>query len=208
MAQHDELAMHTETFPTPGLDTDGGQEAGLAESGDLQPSGDHDWYVVQAKRSEEHRIVQHLVRKHVRTFLPLLEVLQRRRAGRMRRSLEPLFPGYLFVHMPGLEAHPEVWYAVRWTPGVRRILGTDDTPVAMPPGAIRAVRARIADLGYVRPRPRFQPGDTVRIRLGPFAGLEAVFDRPMPRSGRVRLLLQLLGQLRRVEVDELDLESA
>jgi hypothetical protein len=43
---------------------------------------------------------------------------------------------------------------------------------------------------------------------GSLAGLEAVFDRPMSRSGRVRVLMELLGQQRGVEVDILDLESA
>jgi len=91
--------------------------------------------------------------------------------------------------MQGLDTHPNHWHIVRWTPGVRRTLGTDDTPVPMPLEAIEAIQER------------------VRIRSGPLAGFEAVFDRPMARDGRVRVLLELLGQVGRTEVDELDLES-
>jgi transcriptional antiterminator RfaH len=197
--------MGPEPCPTPAPQP--GQQARQTDRVLPEPPDNRDWYVVQSKRADERRVVEHLTRKHVQTFLPLLEVVQRRRT-KCVRSLEPLFPGYLFVHMPALQACPGLWYAVRWTPGVRRILGTDNTPVAMPPEAVRAIQTRTADLGFVRPRPRFQSGDAVRIRLGPLAGLEAVFDCPMPRSGRVRVLLQLLGQVGRVEVDELDLESA
>ena len=50
----------------------------------------------------------------------------------------------------------------------------------------------------------YPPGTRVRIRRGPLEGLEAIFDRPMSRAGRVRVLLDLLGQQRRTEVDEVD----
>jgi len=38
--------------------------------------------------------------------------------------------------------------------------------------------------------------------------LEAVFARPLSRQGRVRVLVELLGGRRGVEVDELDLDPA
>lgn len=167
--------------------------------------GGGDWYAVQVKRYEEHRVVRRLATKAIVTFLPLLESLRR---GRGPARLEPLFPGYLFVQLPALDVNPGHWHIARWTPGVRRILGTEHTPVPMPADAMDVIRAQVQELGFVRPGARFTPGTRVRIRSGPLAGLEAMFDRPISREGRVLVLLELLGQVGRAEVNDLDLESA
>ncbi len=165
------------------------------------------WYAVQVKPHREVRVHRHFAIKAIPSFLPSIEVVRfsrRRPAAR----LEPLFPGYLFVHLAPLERNPSCWHAVRWNPGVRLILGTGDRPVPIPDEVIAAIQARVRDLGFIRPASRFDRGARVVIRSGPLAGLEAVFDRPMSRDGRVRVLLEFLGQQRAVEVDEVDLESA
>ncbi len=167
---------------------------------------DRDWYAVQVKRYEEHRVVRHLAMNAIPTFLPLVESLRRR--GRGAAGLEPLFPGYLFVQLQALDRDPGHWHIARWTPGVRRILGTEHTPVPMPAGAMDVIRARVQEFGFVRPGARFTLGTRVRIRSGPLAGLEAIFDRPISREGRVLVLLELLGQVGRTEVDEASLDAA
>jgi transcription antitermination factor NusG len=166
------------------------------------------WYVVQVKRYEEHRVIRYLATKPISTFLPLIESSGRRNTRRGFDRLEPLFPGYLFVQMRPLDLLPEHWHILRWTPGVRRILGTDATPVPMPAEAILAIQERMRGVGYVRLGMRFGTGARVRIRSGPLAGLEGIFDRPVSRRGRVLVLLEMLGQMGRTEVDELELESA
>jgi transcriptional antiterminator RfaH len=166
------------------------------------------WYAVHVKRHEEHRVVRRLASKPVRTFLPLIEVVRRRDGVHGSTRLEALFPGYLFVQMQAIAVNPEHWHIVRWTPGVHRILGAEDEPSPLPIDAIEAIRARVGELGFVRPGARFAPGDRVRIRSGPFEGLEAIFDRPASRDGRVRVLLELLGQVGRAEVDEARLDAA
>lgn len=165
------------------------------------------WYAVRAKRGREARVVAYLTPRGVGTLLPLLEVVRRYRTRRLT-LLEPLFPGYLFVHVPPAHADPRTYDRVRWTPGVRAVLGTEDGPVPVPDEVIAAIQARVGELGFVRPRRGYDRGARVRFLRGPLEGLEAVFDRPMSRAGRVRVLLDLLGQPRGVEVDLADLESA
>jgi len=165
------------------------------------------WYVVQAKRNAERRALGSLAPRGIRGFLPLLEVVRRPR-GRPMTLLEPLFPGYLFVRMEPLAVNPASWDKVRWAPGVWRILGAEGIPEPVPEAIIGVIAARVKDLGFVRPGIRFAEQDRVRFRRGSRAGLEAVFDRPMSSSRRVRVLMELLGQQRGVEVDILDLESA
>ncbi|MDR7470924.1 MAG: transcription termination/antitermination NusG family protein [Armatimonadota bacterium] len=165
------------------------------------------WYAVEVKRYCESRVVRHLALRAVPSFLPFIEVT-RRNGGRRLSRLEPLFPGYLFVHVPPLRSDPRVWHIVRWSPGVRSILGSGGIPVPVPEEVIGAIQERVGELGYIKPGLRFSPGARVRILNGPLQGLEAIFDRPMSRAGRVRILLELLGQQRAVEVDALDLELA
>lgn len=166
---------------------------------------DRGWYAVHVKRHEEHRVVRHLAMKSIPTFLPLMESFRLRQGG---TRLEPLFAGYLFVQLSMPDRKPGDWHIARWTPGVRRILGTEHTPVPMPAAAIEAIRARVRELGFVRPGARFTRGTRVRICSGPLAGLEAIFDRPISRAGRVLVLLELLGQIGRAEVDEAGLDAA
>jgi len=173
------------------------------ENSELVPN----WYAIQANRHEERRVVHHLALKAIPSFLPFIEVVRRYGKRRVAR-VEPLFPGYLFVQLAPREANPGSWYAVRWAPGVRRILGTADVPVPVPDDVIATIQARMKDFGFVRPGSRFVNGSRVRFRHGPLAGLEAIFAGPVSRQGRVRVLLELLGQPRRIEVDDIDLDTA
>lgn len=165
------------------------------------------WYAVQVKRYEERRTEQYLGLKRIPTLVPLIEVV-RRYSERKVRHLEPLFPGYLFARMYPPELLPGTWGTLRWAPGVRTILGMDDAPVSVPDEVIETIKARMGGLGYVKPEVRYMPGSPVRIRHGPLVGFEAVFESQMSRVERVRVLLQLLGQTRAVELDLVDLEPS
>lgn len=165
------------------------------------------WYAIQAKSHNEARVLDHLTQKEIPAFLPLIEVVRRYR-NRCLARLEPLFPCYLFVQLERIDCNPVTWNAVRWTPGVKSILGSGEVPLPVPDPVIGAIRERITQLGFVRPGLRFSPHDRVVIRRGPLAGLEAVFERPLSGLTRVHVLMELLGQQRRVQVDAVDLELA
>jgi transcriptional antiterminator RfaH len=165
------------------------------------------WYTVQAKRHKEGRVVHHLAKRAIPTFLPLVEVERRRNSVR-RTGLEPLFPGYVFVQLDPVDRSPQCWDTVRWSPGVHRILGNGGEPVPVPEWVIRTIQDRMQGLGFVRPAQRFGAGDRLRFRAGPLYGLEGILDRPSSRTGRVQVLLALLSGTVRVEADELDLELA
>jgi transcriptional antiterminator RfaH len=165
------------------------------------------WYAVQAKNHNEARVLHHLTERIIPTFLPLIEVTRHYGPRRLTR-LEPLFPGYLFVQLECLDRNPIRWDAVRWAPGVKSILNSGGMPTSVPDSVIDAIKIRVQDLGFVRPGLRFGRNDRVLIRCGPLAGLEAVFERPLSSAGRVLVLMRLLGQQRRVQVDAADLELA
>lgn len=165
------------------------------------------WYAVQAKSHSEARVHRHLMQRVIPAFLPLIETVRRWRSRRIAR-LEPLFAGYLFVQLERIDVNPSQWDLVRWTPGVKSILAPDGTPMSVPDDVVDAIKARVERFGFVRPGLGFGPSARVFIRRGPLAGLEAVFERQLSRSGRVQVLMQLLGQQRRVQVNATDLELA
>ena len=185
----------------------GGAQPGLLEiedhgiQRDLAAGSDSQWYVIQVKPRQEGRVLRRLALAAISTFLPFIEV-SRRRASAKVRSLEPLFPGYVFVRLLPGHREPARWSLVRWTPGIVRILAVGETPVPVPADLVEAIEQRTSEHGFVRMPSRLANGTRVRLHSGPFEDLEAVFDRPSSRSGRVRVLLQLLGQPTPVEVDE------
>jgi len=162
------------------------------------------WFVVQTKPHHEERVIVHLRLRSpaIESFLPKIEIV-RRHAGRRTTHLEPLFPSYLFVWMPLTMA---TWNEVRWTPGSRRLLGDGERPIAVPDDLVDAIRERVEPLGFIRVGLNLPVGARVRVKSGPFAGLEGIFERPTSRKDRVRVLLEMLGALTPLEIDPLDLE--
>ncbi len=179
----------------------------FAAATDQGPIRSQDWYALQVRRNHEHRVVQHLTLKSIPAFLPLIESV-RSRQRRPGLALEPLFPGYLFVRMESTGEDVGDWHPVQWTPGVRLILGTDGIPVPIPGDVIAAIHERVREHGFAPRRDPFQPGSRVRFQRGPLSGIDALFEGSLSRSGRVRVLMMLLGRQTRIEVDALDLECA
>lgn len=161
------------------------------------------WYVVQTKpRQEEH--VRHWLEERARltVFLPKIQDVRKRRFKRVT-IIEPLFPSYVFVEM---RLEPGPWYAVKWTPGVKRIIGTGEIPTPMPIEIIHLLRQRCVDGEIISWCPRLPAGATVQVIDGPFAGLQGILERPASRGERARVLLRLMGATARVELDVTDIE--
>ncbi len=164
------------------------------------------WYAVQTKPCHEYR-VEHWLRERgggLPVFLPRVEEVRKRRSRRVT-VVEPLFPSYLFVHMT---LTPDPWYAVKWSPGVKRIVGTEDMPTPVPAEAMRLLMDRCGGGAVVKWRASFRIGEPVLVVHGPFAGLEGILERPSGRGERVRVLLRLLGSATPVEMDVTDIELA
>lgn len=160
------------------------------------------WGVIQTKPLKERAVCRQLQERGLRSYLPLY----RRRPPRSDRPpvLAPLFPGYLFVDVSERESA----YRAMWTPGVLRLLATDNRPHVVPDELVEEIRSRERGRGYVILRKRFSPREKVRITRGLLAGFEGVFQQETSDGERVRLLLSHLGYQAMVELPTEDLESA
>jgi transcription antitermination factor NusG len=122
---------------------------------------------------------------------------------RAKRSVVPLFPGYLFVEIV------TGWWSARWSCGVRSIVGVHiGEPAHVPDRIITDLRSREKNgLIVLSPKPGLQRGASVRITRGPFAEHLAIYEGMKGRD-RVEVLLALLGSVQRVELDRRDIERA
>lgn len=160
------------------------------------------WYVVHTKPRAEERTLESLRQKVIHIFLPRL-LVHRRHGSRRWQALEPLFPGYLFARFP---LQPECLYQVRWTPGVKRLLGDEATPIPVPDEVVQYLKERELEQGFIVPAQPFTSGTQVRFTTGPFELLEGIIDRPVSRADRARVLLTLVRTPLVIETDVADLE--
>jgi transcriptional antiterminator RfaH len=156
------------------------------------------WYALHAKPHRERQVCSFLESEGFEVYLPLIPA-----GRRTRRKPLPFFSCYLFARLDGVLD----FSAVRWTPGLRRIVSFGGKPAIVPEEVICALQKRLAwlhDSGQtVYP---FKSGDRVVVRSGPLADLEAIFEERLSSRERARILVQCLGRWTRCEVDIDDLK--
>jgi transcriptional antiterminator RfaH len=150
------------------------------------------WYVLQTKPHKESLVEAQVTRQGVELFYPRLLTFHPRPS---RRRIVPLFPGYLFVRLLSAAAYE----AIRWLPGVARLVSFHETPAPVEDAVITFLRQRANAQGVLSAGAPFAVGQEAEIVEGPFAGLAGIIAHPPNARDRVRLLVQLLK--RQVTVD-------
>jgi transcriptional antiterminator RfaH len=107
----------------------------------------------------------------------------------LRDTLQPLFPGYVFIV---IDLSKQRWRSINGTFGVGSLIMGAEQPVPVPPGVVEGLVASSESRGVVRIDDGLEIGQQVRILSGPFAEtlcrLAHLDDR-----GRVRVLLEIMG---------------
>jgi transcriptional antiterminator NusG len=146
------------------------------------------WHAVHTRSRHEKSAYRTLCERGIRAYLPLITVPSSRRDRRAEYD-RPLFPGYLFVHIP-YERAPDVVTAR----GVVRILGPRPLEYsAVPEQEIESIRIVIDSRLRLDPFPRLRVGQMVRVTQGMLRGVEG---RLVERRGALRIVVavDLLGQ--------------
>ena len=95
------------------------------------------WYVLQHKPAQGDRALHNLQNQEVPCFYPKIEV-EKVRAGKRVKKLEPLFPGYIFIN---LEQTDPVWAKLRSTYGVLRVVRFAGKPAPVDDAVIDQIKA-------------------------------------------------------------------
>lgn len=157
------------------------------------------WYAVHAHAHCENKAVAHLQRQGFETYLPRY-LKRRRHARRIETVAAPVFPRYLFV---SIDVATQRWRAIQSTVGVVGLVRNGDALAPVPPQVIAALKQREDERGFIQlsDKPRFAPGDQVRVVDGIFSDCFGMFEGS--DQDRVSILLDLLGRKVRLVVDDL-----
>lgn len=164
---------------------------------EFSPESDRNWWVVYTKSRQEKAFCRQLLGLGIPHYLPLVTKMNCIR-GRRFSSDVPLFASYVFMQASEAEK-----YTSLTTNRISRILhASDQAKLRFDLGQIQRLIASGAPLTIEE---RLAPGQRVKIRNGPFAGLEGtVIER---RAGR-RLFVgvDFLQQGASIDIEDFRLE--
>ena len=147
------------------------------------------WYVLHSKPRYEDFLWKQLCMRKLESYYPCLRV---RTVNPRARTVQPYFPGYLFVSadldVVGISY-------LQWMPGSAGLVRFGEEPATISENLLLTIKQRIEGLEQTSSAKTvpFQKGDVVLVRNGVFKGYEGIFDVCLSGADRVRILLSLLG---------------
>jgi transcription antitermination factor NusG len=155
---------------------------------------DHAWFAVQVRPRHELTTATILRNKGLEEFVPIY-ISRRQWSDRKKDLVLPLFTGYVFCNFS-----IEDKLTVVTTPGVIRIVGSSRGPSPIADHEIASIKTAAQLPAKVHPYPYLAIGTRVKVREGPFAGLEGILANYKNRSQLV-LSLDLVQRSMAIEVD-------
>src|SRR5271169_2499722 len=119
------------------------------------------WYAAYTRANHERRVADQLAERGVEHFLPQYESMRKWKDRKVRLQM-PLFPGYVFVHLP-LQNRLNVLQV----PGVACLVGFAGRPAAVPEEEFARIRGILSKGFRAEPYPYLKAGRRVRVCSGP-----------------------------------------
>ena len=157
------------------------------------------WWALYTLARFEKKLMRQLLKIEVPFYGPTIARRYRSPQGRIRTSVEPLFPNYVFIMGDEMARYKAVS-----TGSVSRCMS-----VANPAELVidlRQIRSLILTDSPLSPELRLLPGQRVRVKTGVFKGFEGTIIR---RENEVRLLISVryMGRGASVALDDCQLEA-
>jgi transcription antitermination factor NusG len=171
----------------------------MEEAGILEPK----WFAVHTRSRHEFQVSERLTLKGIEAFLPTVERL-RKWKDRKKLIDFPLFPGYLFVHIP---KRPQDILSVLKVKGTVRLLSSaPGEPEPIPDEQIISLKKLVENKEALDPYPYLTEGQKVRIRRGPLSGVEGILVEKLDKHMLV-LSVDVLRQGVALTIDASDVEK-
>jgi transcription antitermination factor NusG len=139
------------------------------------------WYVAYTLPRHEKAVAQRLGTEHIGSYVPLYSEVRNWRHRKVKVEL-PLFPGYVFVRMLMADKG-----RILARPGVIRLLTVNGNMAVFPDHEMLSLQSSLARWN-AKPYPFLISGKRIRVKSGPFAGLEGTILR---RNGKRKLVVTL-----------------
>jgi transcription antitermination factor NusG len=148
------------------------------------------WYVINTKPKKENHVEKIFREAGFEIYNPKF------RSGEHVRIF---FPGYAFLRFE----FPDQFRLVRFTRGVKRVVGNESGPIPIPDEAIGEIRKREVDglIELEKYGKEPAPGDEIEVMEGPLKGLRGIFKHDMAQHERVLILLNFVSYQGRLIIE-------
>jgi transcription antitermination factor NusG len=146
-----------------------------------------EWFVLNTKPKKEFQVEKLFQEGGIEFYCPRYKQESRKK---------PFFSGYGFIRF----AYPSQYRLVRYTRGVKRVIGNQEGPIPIPEEIILQIKQREIN-GYIELEKYGEIpeiGDEIEIMEGPMKGLKGIFRKELTDKERVVILLNYVsyqGQL-------------
>lgn len=146
-----------------------------------------DWYVINTRPKKEFQVEKLFTEGGFTFYNPVYKVENR---------IRPFFPGYGFL----IFDFPAQYQMVKYTRGVKRVVGNREGPIPIPEEVIQELKAREAGGLIELEKYGLEPqvGDEIEVAEGALKGLRGLFQKELGDKERVLILLSYVsyqGQL-------------
>jgi len=158
------------------------------------------WYALFVKTGEEENMRKFLGAllpdNNMKILIPKRK-LQERRRGRVYETIRALLPGYVLIKT---EMDVDFYYRLKQMPGLIRILRDETEPLPIPEHEIAVILALTSEGDVIGFSQVYKEGDKIKVCKGPMEGLEGIIESYDHRKKRLKVRLELLGQIRKVDL--------
>ena len=168
------------------------------------------WFVVHTQSGYEKKVKQNLearissmnMEERIHEVVIPMEDVVEVKNGKKVVVQKKVFPGYLLVRC---NLDDDSWYVVRNTPGVTGFVGQGAKPSPLPRRDVEAF-LQVKPEGEEptrkgKPRHEYEPGETVRVKEGPFADFSGEIVEINEDQLKVKVLVNIFGRETPVELE-------
>lgn len=160
------------------------------------------WVLTGHERKVEKRITEQLSGEDIVPFIPLWESLFRR-AGKVKRELNIMFPGYVFIEsdLESKEFRQRTLQIIRTSKDIISILSYSNSDEIVVREDERAALLRLCnDDRCIESSMGFIEGDKFYIENGPMVGMESVIKKINRKKMEAYFELKFAGETRKFTV--------
>ncbi len=165
----------------------------------MQSISQNRWYALFVNTGQEDKVKEKICFKlqdEIRAIVPKRK-MRERKGGKWEDKTRVLFPGYILLNGSITITKYNI---IRQIPGVIRLLGDSDGPQQIDEQEIKVIKGLISQNELIGFSSIYVNNGRIIVSEGPLLGLEGYIKALDKRKGRVKVMLNLLGETRVVEL--------